>query len=411
MIIQSTIRKGYKKTEVGVIPNEWEVISLGDVFDFKNGLNKEKQYFGKGTPIVNYMDVYKKTGLTSKDLYGKVTLSSQEIKNYEVKKGDVFFTRTSETVDEIGISSVMIEDVKDTVFSGFVLRARPKNSKLEIGFKKYCFSTQEVRKEITSKSSYTTRALTNGRLLSGVRMAIPKSIAEQTLIATALSDADALISSLEKLIEKKRAIKQGAMQQLLKPKEGWVVKKLGEVAESASGGTPLTSHSSYYNGNIPWVVIADITIAGKYISDTEKKITEEGLINSSAKLFKKGTLLFAMYASIGKCTITTMDATCNQAILGIQTKTIYSEYLYYFLSFNELRFLRIGQTGTQSNLSKEIVENLDILYPSSDEQINIATILSDMDSEISILETKLEKYKNMKLGMMQNLLTGKIRLV
>lgn len=120
------LREGYKITEVGVIPSDWEVISLGEVFDCKNGLNKEKQYFGQGTPIVNYMDVYKKNGLFSTDLAGKVTLSSQEIKNYEVKKGDVFFTRTSETVDEIGISAVMLEEIKDAVFSGFVLRARPQ---------------------------------------------------------------------------------------------------------------------------------------------------------------------------------------------------------------------------------------------------------------------------------------------
>jgi type I restriction enzyme S subunit len=103
---------------------EWEVKKLGEIFDFKNGLNKEKKYFGVGTPIVNYMDVYKNRGLTARDLKGKVTVTEKELKAYQVHKDDVFFTRTSETVDEIGISSVILEDLDNTVFSGFVLRAK-----------------------------------------------------------------------------------------------------------------------------------------------------------------------------------------------------------------------------------------------------------------------------------------------
>src|ERR1700723_2785276 len=95
------IMEKYKATEVGKIPRDWSIISLGEVFDFKNGLNKEKKYFGYGTPIINYMDVYRNRGLYAKDIKGKVFLSRQEINNYEVRKGDVFFTRTSETVEEI----------------------------------------------------------------------------------------------------------------------------------------------------------------------------------------------------------------------------------------------------------------------------------------------------------------------
>ena len=159
------------------------------------------------------------------------------------------------------------------------------------------------------------------------------------------------------------------------------------------------------------MVIADITKAGKYIAETEKTISNEGLLNSSAKLFRSGVLLFAMYASIGKTTIALMDTTCNQAILGIQPYSINKEYLYYFLSFNERKFATMGQTGTQSNLSKDMVQKIEIPYPIEEEQTYIATILSDMDSEINALESKLEKYKKVKLGMMQNLLTGKIRLI
>src|SRR5262249_40639518 len=130
------LKKGYKLTEIGILPDDWTVAKLGDIFDFKNGLNKGKSYFGEGTPIVNYVDVYKKRALTAKDLKGRVTVSNEELKNYDVKKDDVFFTRTSETVEEIGIAAVITEDLQDTVFSGFILRARPKNNLLDTSYAK-----------------------------------------------------------------------------------------------------------------------------------------------------------------------------------------------------------------------------------------------------------------------------------
>ena len=207
------VAPGYKRTEVGVIPRDWDGVPLGDLFTFKNGLNKAKHFFGFGTPIVNYMDVYTLSGIRMADLKGRVSLNSQEIANFEVRKGDVFFTRTSETVDEIGVAAVMLEDSPDTVFSGFVLRARPKNDRLDDAYKQYCFTPYEIRYQIVSKSTYTTRALTNGRLLSAVHIVVPP-LPEQRAIAGVLSDLDAEITALERRRDKAKQIKQAMMQKL-----------------------------------------------------------------------------------------------------------------------------------------------------------------------------------------------------
>lgn len=193
---------------------EWGNVRLGDLFSFKNGLNKSKEFFGTGTPIVNYMDVFGSPAIQSLKLEGRVTLTNSELKNYEVRKGDVFFTRTSETPEEIGVASVLIDEPLETVFSGFVLRARPLDDRLDDRFKAYCFSSAAVRKQITSKASYTTRALTNGRLLSGVLLPLP-DVAEQAAIAAVLSDIDAELAALEQRRDKIRALKQGMMQELL----------------------------------------------------------------------------------------------------------------------------------------------------------------------------------------------------
>jgi type I restriction enzyme S subunit len=118
--MSGVLQPGYKPTGVGAIPKDWQLVTLGEIFSFKNGLNKGKEYFGSGTPIVNYMDVYQYSGIHTNDLQGRVTVSKEEIKNYEVRKGDVFFTRTSETVEEIGIAAAILNTPRDTVFSGFV---------------------------------------------------------------------------------------------------------------------------------------------------------------------------------------------------------------------------------------------------------------------------------------------------
>jgi len=412
------VKAGYKQTEPGVIPEDWEVIQLADVFTFKNGLNKEKQFFGKGTPIVNYLDVYKNTGIVESDILGRVTLSPQEIKNYEVKKGDVFFTRTSETIEEIGLSTVVLSNVKDTVFSGFVLRARPKNERLALQYKKYCFSTSQVRKEITSKSSYTTRALTNGRLLSNVKIAIPKSTSEQTAIATALSDTDALINSLDKLIAKKRNIKQGAMQQLLQPKEGWEVRELPEVCWFQEG--PGLRNWQFTKSGIKVINVTNLENGLLNLDRTDRHISldEFNKMYRHFEIEENDIVVASSGNSYGKVAVVRrQDLPLLMNTSVIRFKPLQDLDYAYLLTFlkstdfkNQIDLLITG--GAQPNFGPAHLKKIKIrLPPTRDEQAAISGLISDMDAEIGSLETKLEKYKQIKLGMMQQLLTGKIRLV
>lgn len=379
-------------------PKDWFVIPLGDIFEFKNGLNKEKQYFGKGTPIVNYMDVFKLPGLVSKDIQGRVTLSQQEIKNYEAKKGDVFFTRTSETVDEIGISSVILENVIDTVFSGFVLRARPKTNQLSLKFKKFCFSSQFVRQQIISSASYTTRALTNGKLLSAVKLPLPPTLAEQEAIAEALSDADAIISSLEKLIAKKKLIKQGMMQNLLTPKEGWEKKKLGEVFEITAGGDlDKNNYSTIQNELFPYPIYSNaLTNYGLYGFTSEYKQVENTITVSARGQIGVAFPREHKYTAIGR-------------VLMLKPKTstdihFVSEFINKFIVFNN------ESTGVPQLTAPQISKS-EIDLPSFEVQSHISQFIKESNNEILKLETKAEKMKSIKQGMMQVLLTGKVRLV
>ncbi|KQO18073.1 restriction endonuclease subunit S [Paenibacillus sp. Leaf72] len=396
----------------------WETTTIGELLEFKNGLNKSKEFFGQGTPIVNYMDVYKNRGLHAEQLRGRVTLSAEEIKRFDVRKGDVFFTRTSETPDEVGFASVMLDEVDDCVFSGFILRGRPITDKLDINYCQYVFMTEDIRKAIMSGCTYTTRALTNGKQLSAIEIQLPEK-SEQRYIAETLSDADTVLSLLEQLIAKKKSVKQGAMQELLTGKRRlpgfsgeWVKKKIREIGDTSSGGTPSRSIPTYFNGNIPWVTTSELN--DNYIRSTAEKITVDALNNSSAKLFPKGTVLMAMYgATIGKLGILDVDATTNQACCALFfNKDIDSKFMYFLLHYLRAEIIELGSGAGQPNISQTIIRNLTFTIPQTlTEQTAIASILSDIDMEIDALTVKLEKARSIKQGMLSELLMGRIRLI
>lgn len=192
----------------------WADTEVGRLLEFKNGLNKGSEYFGSGTPIVNFMDVMSGPIVTAGDVAGRVTLTREEIKRFSAKKGDLFFTRTSETVDEVGTAAVLVEDIRDACFSGFILRGRPKSQDVDSRFLARAFQLETVRAQVTSAATYTTRALTNGRSLSKVVMTLPH-LDEQCAISAVLDDADAELDALVFRLNKAAAIKAGMMQQLL----------------------------------------------------------------------------------------------------------------------------------------------------------------------------------------------------
>lgn len=241
---------------------------------------------------------------------------------------------------------------------------------------------------------------------------------EQRAISAAIGSAEDLITSLERIITKKRAIKQGMMQELLTGRTrlpgfsgDWAVAKLGSAAKMGSGGTPSSSVARFYGGGIPWVSITDITRGGKYIRDTDSTLTDEGMLASAAKLYDPDVVLYAMYASLGECSLAVGRVSSSQAILGISVgRRLDREFLYYWLQYVKPSVKMLGQQGTQSNLNAGMVRDFDIPLPSLPEQEAIARVLNDADAEIDALERRLEASRDIKQGMMQELLTGRTHL-
>ena len=156
---------------------------LGKLFTFKNGINKEKSCFGHGTPIVNFTDAYNKSRLYISDVIGLVEVTNNELERFKVESGDVFFTRTSETIEEVGFASVIVENINNCIFSGFLIKGHPITNLLLPEYCSYCFRTTSFRKKIVSKAHMTTRATITGEILKDIEIAVPSIDVQKRIVA------------------------------------------------------------------------------------------------------------------------------------------------------------------------------------------------------------------------------------
>lgn len=253
--------------------------------------------------------------------------------------------------------------------------------------------------------------------IENIEVALP-DYTQQVAVAKALSDIDSLLSSIQKLIEKKKAIKQGAMQELLTGKKRlpgfsgkWTNTTLGRCfSKIVGGGTPSRAISEFWNGEIPWATVKDFATFNPY--KTQEYISEAGLNHSSTHLIPKGTLITSTRMGIGKIVIYYVDVAINQDLKALfVSDDVSKEYIYHLFGMVGKIIESLGNGSTVKGIRIEQLKNLSIVLPKKNEQQAIAQVLSDMDSEIEQLEKKLAKYQQIKQGMMQELLTGRIRLV
>lgn len=334
------------------------------------------------------------------------------LRRSRVINGDILMTITGNVGRVVRLNGVGSANINQ-----HIARIRVKDRNFDPRFVYHYLSQRTMREyyeSIVTGQAYPQISLVQVR--STAVPAVP--LMEQRRIADALGDADDLIAALERLIAKKQAIKQGMMQELLTGRTRlpgfsgvWEPMKLGAVASMGSGGTPLSSVPKYYGGGIPWVSISDMTRGGKYIARTETTLTEAGLASSAAKLYEPDVVLYAMYASLGECSLAVGRLASSQAILGIKPgPALDREFLFYWLQYLKPRVKLLGQQGTQSNLNAGMVRNFDLRLPRMEEQVAISTTLADVDAELAALERRLMKARATKQGMMQQLLTGRTRL-
>lgn len=359
---------------------EWRKVKLGDLYEVHNGLSKGRQFFGTGFPFLTFSNVFNNWFLPN-ELDSLVQTTDKEREACSIKYGDVFITRTSETMNELGMSSVALKDYPDATYNGFTKRLRPFTDKVLPNYIGYYLRSPKFRGKFMAFSSMTTRAsLANDNLLNMEIELPPMDV--QKKIATTLSRYDSLIDNYQKQIK----LLEEAAQRLYKEwfvnlrfpghentkivdgvPEGWEKKKISDVCDTIGGGTPSTKVASYYEGGtIKWVTPTDITRNKSLcLLDTDKKITEEGLKHSSAKMLPAGTILMTSRASVGYFGIADFEVCTNQGFIScIPSSKYYQMYLLRNL-MNRIEEIRIKAGGsTYLEISKSVFRNLDIICPS-----------------------------------------------
>lgn len=407
---------GYKQTEVGVIPEDWEVVRLGHYLSGTPtyGINAPAMLFDSRFPT--YLRITDITEDGRFDETNKTSVNHPAAMSYVLEIGDLVFARTGASVGKS-----YLYDPKDgqLVFAGFLIRFHPDVQRLVPAYLRFFVQTHSYWNWVKTNSMRSGQPGINSQEFASLLIPLPPTLAEQEAIAAALSDADALIEALEQLIAKKRQVKQGAMQELLTGKRRlpgfsgeWAVKKLGEVAEKfVNGGTPSTQHSEYWRGHIPWITGADIL--DQQVGEIRRYITEDAVRNSSTSVVAKGNLLLVSRTGVGKLAIAPFAVAVSQDFTGVYVKRdwLIPEFLFRYFDYNSDLLKQQNQGTSIQGITRETLASILIPIPQLAEQRAIATILSDMDAEIAALEEKLAKARQVKQGMMQELLTGRIRLL
>ncbi|MDD3018339.1 MAG: restriction endonuclease subunit S [Comamonas sp.] len=413
------VPKGYKQTEVGVIPEDWLLVTANDVCDLVIDCKNRTPPFSESE---DYAVVRTPNVRDGKFVWSDLKFTDK--KSFEIwtsrgvpSEGDILITREA----PLGEACLVPEKINVCLGQRMMLY-RPCALKINGQYMLYAILSNNVQKTLFKKIGGSTVGHAKVDDIRYLQISMPNKLEEQQAIAEALSDADALIESLEQLITKKRQVKQGAMQELLTGQRrlpgfsgGWVVKRLEELADIRSGGTPSTSQPQFWDGDVLWCTPTDITAlnGGKYIIETSRKITVAGLKASSAEIIPAGSIVMTSRATIGECAININPITTNQGFKNfVPFDSVDTEFLYYLLSTQREGFVSLCSGSTFLEIGKNQLMTYEVLIPNEkSEQTAIAIILADMDKEIEGIEARLSKARKIKQSMMQELLTGRIRLI
>jgi len=408
------VKEGYKQTEVGVIPEDWEVTTVGDEFSIQLGkmLDAEKNSGVEKPFLGNRAIQWGRIDLT--DL-GKVRLTPSDLRRFRLRKGDLLVCEGG----EVGRAAIWNNEIEECYYQKALHRLRPKrgyNVQLMLNTLYKLASDGILLNYVTQ----TSIAHLPKDKFETVPVPLPPTKAEQEAIAEALSDADALIESLEQLIAKKRQLKQGVMQELLTGKkrlpgfetsrgyqetaigripEDWLVTPLGQICEIVAGKDLVQEDfSPVQDSSHPYPIYSNSrTNYGLY--GYSRSFQYEG---NQITVTARGDVGHAEYRStrfcaIGRLLVLTASRSCDLRVVA--------EFINNFVDF------ALESTGVPQLTSPQISQYPVALASTKAEQTAIAKILTDIDTELTTLQTRLSKARQIKQGMMQELLTGKTRLI
>ncbi len=408
--MSNTQQKNVPELRFPGFEGEWEEKKLGDVATFAKGkLGAKKDVSQNGVPIILYGELYTKYGAIVSKIFSKTDIPENKLKI--AKKNDVLIPSSGETAIDIATASCIYLNKGVAVGGDINILTPQKQDDRFISLSINGINKNELSKYAQGK---TVVHLYNNDI-KNLKIVFPSEFEEQVRIGDFFSKLDRQIELEEQKLELLQQQKKGYMQKIFsqelrfKDENGeeypeWEEKQLGEVAEIIGGGPPSTKNKLYWNGEINW--FSPIEIGNKtYVYSSQKKITEEGLRKSSAKILPVGTILFTSRAGIGKTAILAKESTTNQGFQSIvPRKGVLDSYYVYTIS-NILKILaeKVSAGSTFSEISKKQMEQLNLNIPMIKEQKNISKFFSKFDNLIEIQERKLKLLKQQKQGLLQKM--------
>ncbi|KAB8037562.1 hypothetical protein GCL60_10315 [Silvanigrella paludirubra] len=399
------LKEGFKKTEIGFIPVDWKTENLREnlLGIPKYGINASAVTFDSRLPT--YLRI---TDITDEGRINPDSLASvnhRAANEYRLEEYDVVFARTGASV---GKSYLYQKKDGEFVYAGFLIRVQTDHHKLYAPYLFQFSKSAQYWKWIREHSMRSGQPGVNGKQYSELQIPLPPSIKEQKVIANALSDADSYIESLEKLIAKKQLIKKGVMQELLTGKRrldgcyhSWSKKTLGEISEIIMGQSPLSSFYNTFGNGLPLIQGNSDIINRKPIQRVfTTNVTKKG---------EPGDILISVRAPVGTVAKASFDCCLGRGICALRNA---GDFLYYALEAKESHWSSLSKGSTFDSVTSLELKNFLIHYPNDEIERNlISQVIINIDEDIRGTEKALTKARQIKQGMMQQLLTGRIRLV
>ena len=400
-----------------MIPKGWSSQKLSSVASIIDCKHRTPEYVKSGIPLVSPGTI--KWGAL--DLISPVKRVTEEeyrslMDHCVVEQGDLVMSRNQ----SVGVVSY-VDSKKPFVLGQDTVLIKAIHA--DWRFIYYTLQSDLVQRQIAKSAGGSTFSRINLSDIRALNIKTP-AICEQDKMSQILTAWDKAISVTESLLANSQQQKKALMQQLLTGNKRlldengvrfsgeWKITKLIQMGKVVSGGTPDTNMAMYWEGDILWLTPTDVTaLTGRFVSNTSRKITPAGLLNSSAVLLPKGSLMVCTRATIGALAISTSEICTNQGFKNIIPNEGFNiEFIYYLLQMNTNEMIKKSSGSTFLELSKKDFETLSFSCPFIKEQQKIAAVLSAADTEISTLEKKLACLKDEKKALMQQLLTGKRRV-
>lgn len=421
-----------KHTEIGDIPVDWELQTFDETFRVisNNTLSRENlNNRGGAVRNIHYGDILTKfpevLDCNEEEIPYVNELSLLSSSTQLLQDGDIVVADTAE--DETVGKVIEVQNLGDSklVAGLHTIPCRVKKGEFAPGWLGYYMNSDLFHNQILPYiTGIKVSSISKGAISETLILVPPFD--EQEKIVQSLNKIQLLMTTETKVVNKIKLVKNGCLSKMFPQKddtvpemrlpgfnEAWEQRKLGELAEIVGGGTPSTSVNSYWDGDIDWYAPAEI---GEqiYLESSQRKITEEGLNKSSAKILPIGTVLFTSRAGIGKTAILQKEGCTNQGFQSIVPNKEKLDSYFIFTRSEELK--RYGETvgagSTFVEVSGKQMANMELMMPKTmAEQRQIGNYFQSIDNLITLHQCKCDKYSNIKKGMMSDLLTGKIRLV